>query len=351
MRTRPIRTRSSATVRALALLVVVLAACTATDDVGDTVSDTDAATSDRELEQVEDIEAADEPAEADADAALETDDGAAPDAEDANGSTAPVAVSDGQGQDGRHVVRSAQLVLEVEDSAAAADEVVQVTESAGGFVAESDLRRDDEGVVSGRLGLRIPADELDEAVDALDAIGDAVPVRRIDETDVTTEMTDLDSELTNLRAYEEQLRDLLGEVREDGGDAQELLSVFDRLNAIRADIERVEGRLTSLEDRVTWSRVDVELQPTETAGPIADPGWSAQETASSAVRATSRALTAVADVAIRATLTWLPIALVVVGPFLLLLLVGQRLRRRRDLSRGPGTTPPPPATVAGGEGS
>ncbi len=332
------RSWPSTTVGGLALFVVLLAGCSGTDDVEDAVTDT--AGPDREVEQVEEAEVAND---ADHEAA-------APDPEPADGSTPPVPVSDEQGQDGRHVVRSAQLVLEVEDSAAAADEVVRVTEAAGGFVAESDLRRDNEGVVSGRLGLRIPADELDETVDELDAVGDAVPVRRIDETDVTTEMTDLDSELTNLRAYEEQLRDLLGEVREDGGDAEELLSVFDRLNAIRADVERVEGRLASLQDRVTWSRVDVELQPTETAGPIADPGWSPQETASSAVRATSRALTAVADVAIRATLTWLPITLVVVGPFLLLLMLGQRLRRRAG-RRDPGPVAPSPDTVRGGEGS
>lgn len=340
MRTRPIRTPSSTTVRALALVVVLLAACSGTDDAADTASDAEGP--DRGMEQAEDGEAAgDGPTD---------DDAGAVDEDVGDGPSRTLPVDDGQGQDDRHVVRSAQLVLEVEDSAAAADEVVRITEEVGGFVAESDLQRDEEGVVAGRLGLRIPAEELDGAVEALDAVGDAVPVRRIDETDVTTEMTDLDSELTNLRAYEEQLRDLLGEVREDGGDAQQLLSVFDRLNAIRSDVERVEGRLASLEDRVTWSRVDVELRPTETAGPITDPGWSPQETASSSVRSTSRALTAVADVAIRATLTWLPVTLVVVGPLLLLMLLGQRARRHRSARRAPESAPTPD-TVAGDEGS
>lgn len=237
----------------------------------------------------------------------------------------------------RLVIRSAELVLEVTDSAAAAEEVARIAGDADGFVAETDLSRDEEGVVSGRMSLRVPSERLDETVEELDALGDAVPVRRIDEQDVTAEVTDLEARRANLVAYERELADLLGEVRAEGGDAEELLAVFDRLTQVRGDIERVEGRLTGLEDRIDYSRIDVELRPTTRAAPVSDPGWSPADTLRDAVRDLSRALTAVADVVIRAGVTWLPIAAIVAIPLggLTLAVRSVSRRRRRDAEVSP----------------
>ncbi len=317
-------------VHALAVTALVLGACSVAQDDADTATDDAVSQAEMEAERRSELEEHD----------VADDAGEAPqEAADAMPSDAP----DDRGPIGdphdRLVIRNAELVLEVTDSAAAADEVARIAADAGGFVAETDLSRDDEGVVSGRMSLRVPSEQLDETVEELDALGDAVPVRRIDEQDVTAEVTDLEARRANLVAYERELADLLSEVRADGGDADELLAVFDRLTQVRGDIERVEGRLTGLEDRIEYSRIDVELRPTTRAAPVGDPGWSPADTLRDAVRDLSRALTAVADVAIRVGVTWLPIAAIVAVPVAGVILAvraaGRRRRRDTEVSPSP----------------
>lgn len=305
--TPAIRSNRRIAVHALAVTALLLGACTLAEDDADTMADDPVTEAELEAERRAELEEQDMVDDADAaEAPQEAADAPPPDAPDDRG---PI----GDPQD-RLVIRSAELVLEVTDSAAAADEVARIATDAGGFVAETDLSRDGEGVVSGRMSLRVPSERLDETVDELDALGDAVPVRRIDEQDVTAEVSDLEARRANLVAYERELTDLLGEVRAEGGDADELLAVFDRLTQVRGDIERVEGRLTGLEDRIDYSRIDVELRPTTRAAPVGDPGWSPADTLRDAVRDLSRALTAVADVAIRVGVTWLPIAAIIAIP-------------------------------------
>jgi len=245
------------------------------------------------------------------------------------------------GSVGRQLVRSAQLVLEVRDSEVAAREVTAIAERSGGFVAETDLARDADGVVRGSIGLRVPSAVLLDVVQQLDELAVAVPVRRIDETDVTTEVTDLRAQRTNLTAYETELRALLTEVRQKTARTEDLLAVFDRVNAVRAEIDWVTARLAVLEDQVALARVDVTLRPAASARPITNPGWDPGETARAALATTARALSTIADFAIRAALIGLPVMLVLALP----LTVAWAWWRRRPRTAAP--PPPPGGTVEG----
>lgn len=242
------------------------------------------------------------------------------------------------GSTSRQLVRSAQLLLEVEDSEVAAREVTAIAERSGGFVAETDLSRDADGVVQGSIALRVPSAVLLDVVEQLDELAVAVPVRRIDETDVTAEVTDLRAQRTNLTAYETELRALLSEVRENTSRAEDLLAVFDRVNAVRAEIDRVTARLAVLEDQVALARIDVTLRPAASAVPITAPGWDPGETVRAALATTARALSAIADVTIRAALTGLPILLVLALP----LAAGWWWWRRRPATTATAAPPSPP---------
>ena len=255
--------------------------------------------------------------------------------------------------DDRQVIRSAYLVLEVADGAAVADETEAIVDAAGGFLSSAELRRDEDGVVSGSMSLRVPSDQLLDTVDAIDALGEAVPVRRIDEQDVTTELTDIEARLTNLRAYEDQLRDLLGDVRgEDDTDTSRLLAVFDQLNQVRLDIETIEARQSMLVDRVSLSTIDVELRPSRSSQPVVDTRWQPSQTVRDAVASLLRGLATVVDGLIWLVVTVLPILLVfavlLAIPVLLLRALIRRQRARRPAApAAPSPSPlpdlPPPA--------
>jgi len=260
---------------------------------------------------------------------------AAPDATTGDPDGTPVESVSGNA--GRRIVRSARLELDVEDPAAAADRIARIAEEAGGFVAETDLERELDGTVRGSLTLRVPSAALFTTVEELDALAVAVPVRRIDERDVTAESTDLRAQLTNLTAYEIELRALLAEVRETTTRPDDLLTVFERIRSVRAEIDQADARLAMLDDQVALSTISVSLRPATSAVPVVDPTWAPSETVREALTTTARALSTIADVAIRFALTVLPVGLLLGTPAIVAVVVWRRVRGDRT---PPAATPP-----------
>jgi hypothetical protein len=262
---------------------------------------------------------------------------AAPGADTAGGgdtaSALPVAASLG-----RRVIRTATIELQDADPGTVADEVTRVVERAGGFVATADLRRDDEGVLSGSVTLRVPSERLDTTLDALEALADNAPLRRVEEQDVTVESADLGAQLRNLEAFETELRGLLTEVEAASPGAEDLLRVYERIREVRAEIDRINGRLDLLDDQVSLATITVRLTPTIGAAPVTDPGWAPGETVRAALSAGARALTAVADAAIWVSLAVLPVVLVLGVPVAAGWLVWRR-RARREGSVAPVGSP------------
>jgi hypothetical protein len=179
-----------------------------------------------------------------------------------------VKVSDGVPGDGRAVVRNAYLDLIVDDGARAIDAITAQAAAVGGYVSSTNLSRAEDGTVSGVITIRVPAERLDETVEALDALARAVPVRNVDEFDVTLQLSDLDARLANLRAYETELRALLTEVREQGGGAEDLLAVSDRLRDVRTEIDMVEAWRTQIATDVALSTVTVSVQQARSTTPV-----------------------------------------------------------------------------------
>ncbi|HDL49177.1 MAG TPA: DUF4349 domain-containing protein, partial [Actinobacteria bacterium] len=117
----------------------------------------------------------------------------------------------------RKIIKNASIDLEVADPEQAARSVARLAEQFGGFVSNESLYRDGDGVdevTFARLQVRIPADRLTQFVDALKA--DAIDVRSLDMTsqDISEQYSDIEAQLRNLRAYENELRLLLTEVRD-----------------------------------------------------------------------------------------------------------------------------------------
>ena len=231
---------------------------------------------------------------------------------------------------GRRVIRTATVELQDADPGVVADEVTRVVERAGGFVATADLRRDDDGVLSGTVTVRVPSERLEATLDELEGLADNAPLRRIEERDVTVESADLGAQLRNLEAFETELRRLLTEVEAASPGAEDLLRVFERIREVRAEIDRIRGRLEVLDDQVALATITVRLTPTAAAVPVTDPGWAPGETVRAALAAGARALTAVADAAIWLSLAVLPVLAALALP----VAAGWLLWRRRSAAPG-----------------
>lgn len=336
----PGRSRRATGARFVALLVaaVALTACSAAEELGQRVTGGDDAAT--VTEDAMDAPASEEMPHSGADL-----DGADPGA--TSGASDP-ALRAGQ-TSGRAVIRTAWMHIRARDTATTADDIMASVEDAGGYVAGTDLVRDAEGVISGRFTLRVPSDELTATLDGIDELADSVLERRLDEEDVTTQLSDLEARITNLEAYEEELRQLLTEVRGSRTDTEDLLRVFDRINEVRAEIDQASARRTVLADQVAMSTIHLQLSPTPGTVPLTDPGWSPGDTARGALATTLRILTDIADALIRGVVTVLPVALVLLVPLALVVwLVRRAITARGSADEGtPHTEAVDPSSEGG----
>lgn len=206
---------------------------------------------------------------------------------DGGSATAVEATSGGAGSDGantdagaaaqanagtRQLVRTGTVRVDVDSVNASEANLTAAVEGYGGFVSDSTRERHrvgDETYATGRLVLRVPAEEFDAVVEDAKSEGD-VRVVETNTEDVTDRLVDLEARLANLRAQRDQLRDLY----EQANTTEDVLAVQRELSAVQGEIERLEAQKQSLADRVAYSTLTVELnEPRPTPNRVAPDRW------------------------------------------------------------------------------
>jgi hypothetical protein len=233
----------------------------------------------------------------------------------------------------RMVIHTVDLHLIVKDTQASLEAVHNLADELGGYVASSRTWHTEEQL-SASLTLRVPADQLNTALEKLRALALEVDSESISGEDVTQEYVDLEARLRNEEAYEKELLALLTETRERTSDADDILAVYERLTEVRGRIEQIKGRMQYLENMSAMATITVELIPSELMQPITVAGWYPTGTARRSIRALINALQFFADAAIWIVLFGLPVLIIIALPFVVLWYVIRWLRRRKRKSTG-----------------
>ena len=223
------------------------------------------------------------------------------------------------------IIRRANLELIVKDTEKAMAEISRIVAELQGYVADSNVFRVNEQLQA-TLTVRVPAKDMDKAMSQFKALAVRVEREMTGTENVTEEYTDLEARLKNLELTEKELQELLSEVRQKTGKAEDVLAVYNRLTEIRGEIERIKGRMRYLSNLVDLATVTVTLIPDVLARPVVKPGWRPLETLRNAVAALITVLQALVDlliyVLVFATLL-IPLVLAIV-----LIRVWQRRRQR-----------------------
>ena len=155
----------------------------------------------------------------------------------------------------RKLIRAGELAVSVDDFGPFRTALDAHIDALGGFVADTDL-----GHVSGRVGwatlvVRVPADRFDDLVAWTES---RVEVERmdIDSVDVTEEWVDVDSRIANHKKTEARLLRLLDQ---ETADLEDVLAVERELSRVRGEIERFEGRMRVLSDRVSLATLTLRV--------------------------------------------------------------------------------------------
>ena len=195
----------------------------------------------------------------------------------------------------RKIVYNARLDLEVGDVDRAVADVVAQATALGGFLVNPNVRDEGEGEQRRRVAevtVRVPASVYGDALGRFCALASRVRSETVQSNDVTEEYADLDARLRNLRATEARYLELLAQARNVG----EVLQVQDRLNAVRLEIERVQGRLNLLDRLSDMATITVRLQPPPPA--VSEAPWRPSDVAADAWEALQAVMQALATAAI-----------------------------------------------------
>jgi hypothetical protein len=161
----------------------------------------------------------------------------------------------------RKIIQNASLSLQVRDVSPAYEQVSNLATAHGGFVSTSRLSSDRDGAQIATLTLKVPADRYDAVMNELRRLAVKVETEQSSSNDVTEEYTDLQSRLRNLEATEAQYLELM----KNTNTINEVLSVQDRLNSVRGDIERIKGRINLLDRLSDLATITVTLRPVSAA--------------------------------------------------------------------------------------
>lgn len=157
------------------------------------------------------------------------------------------------------IIRNADMRLEVSDYFLASQKVEAFAKKYNGYVSNSNAQADFNNKHRGTVTIRIPDMHFDAVIAELSMLGE-IQSKNINGQDVTEEYIDIQSRIKNDEAHEERLVEMFG----NATDVNEMMQVERELNRVREQIERNEGRLRYLENRVDFSTISVymyEQQP------------------------------------------------------------------------------------------
>ncbi len=193
----------------------------------------------------------------------------------------------------RLIVREGELSLTVDDVAAVAERLEDLAAEFGGRVQSSYIQGD-VGEETGSASIRVPVGRFEDLIDAAKGLAIRVISELTKSEDVTEEFVDLDAQARNLRATELQFQ----VVMEQATTVSDILRVQSELTDVRAEIERLDGRMQYFERSAAESVVLIRLSPVKNEAPLVNEGWSFTETGKSAIRGLTGALQGITDVAV-----------------------------------------------------
>jgi hypothetical protein len=127
-----------------------------------------------------------------------------------------------------------------------------------GIAAIEKIARDHNGYLSAKkdreIVIRVPRAQFEAAVSEVDKVGDVLH-RDIAALDVTDEHVDLEIRIKNARAMQKHLTDLLARA-----NVKEALEIEKELGRITEELERLEGRLKLLNDKIAFSTIAVQFE-------------------------------------------------------------------------------------------
>ena len=155
----------------------------------------------------------------------------------------------------RKITKNGDLQLLVQSAETTAQDITKKTNELGGFVQNSNIREVKDGVKSGTITIKVPADKFEQAITDFKTYGIKVERETVNSQDVTEQYVDLEAQLKNYQAEEQRYL----EVMTRAYTVEDILKVSQYLARVRGQIERLQGQIKYLDRQIEMSQITVYL--------------------------------------------------------------------------------------------
>jgi hypothetical protein len=158
----------------------------------------------------------------------------------------------------RQIVRTGRMSVEVSAIAHVGERLDRIVAALSAHVVRSTI-----GEKSATYVIRVPAAQLDAAMDSVATVGD-VESRTVSAADVTNQVVDTEARLAVLRATRGRLQQLLDRT----ASVADIVTVERELNRVQAELESLEQRLALLRGQVAMSELAISFRQRPVLGPL-----------------------------------------------------------------------------------
>jgi predicted small secreted protein len=234
-------------------------------------------------------------------------------------------------QQTRKIIYDANMTIIVDDTEASVKAITDMAEGLGGYVATINGYRQENSMVYD-ITIRVPADQFETGLSTLRGMAVRVESESLGTEDVTDQYYDLDARLKTMKEAEAELTELLRQTREQGGDVEDVMAIYDRLIQMRADIESLQGQLNRLEKLVAFSTISLHLEPSVLSKPI-EGGWHPAEIVRSSLDTLVDVLAGLGSFLIWFTIVVVPVMVILILPLIVLVWLIHRWQKRRQAAK------------------
>ncbi|MFF0742173.1 DUF4349 domain-containing protein [Streptomyces sp. NPDC004111] len=157
-----------------------------------------------------------------------------------------------------HVIRTAELQLQVSDATQALVKARTTAESAGGLVGNESTERDSTGHVYSRITLRVPQDKYAETLTTLEQSGGKLLARKADAKDVTNEVVDVESRIKSQRVSVARVQEFMNRATK----LTDVVSLEAELATRQAELDSLLAQQSSLKDRTSMATITLVISET-----------------------------------------------------------------------------------------
>ena len=161
-----------------------------------------------------------------------------------------------EGPHPRRIVYTANVDLVVEEFEGVPGRIAAIAEQFGGYVASSNVYGQPGSPRRGTWTIRVPVENYSDLLSEARALGELRSLSS-NSKDVSEEYYDVETRIRNKEKTEARIVALLEEAT---GNLEQVLVVEQKLDQVREEIERMQGRLRVLTDQTSLATVTVSVE-------------------------------------------------------------------------------------------